>query len=56
MSFCAIFSCHFPEGFAALSADVVLHCPLDEWPAFRGKNWTLWAKPKELEASANLVR
>src|SRR5260221_1410728 len=27
----------FPEGVGAPSADVVLHCPLDEWPAFVGK-------------------
>jgi len=25
---------HFPEGFAEPTADVVLHCPLDDWPAF----------------------
>ncbi len=42
---------HFPEGFAALSADVVLHCPLDEWPAFVVKLDAL-GKAKELEASA----
>src|SRR5262249_50260431 len=42
---------HFPEGFAALSADVVLHCPLDEWPAFVVKLDAL-GKTKELESSA----
>ncbi|HET9379145.1 MAG TPA: SUMF1/EgtB/PvdO family nonheme iron enzyme [Chthoniobacterales bacterium] len=42
---------HFPEGFAALSADVVLHCPLDEWPAFVVKLDAL-GKAKELESSA----
>jgi len=41
---------HFPEGFAALSADVVLHCPLDEWPGFVLKLDAL-GKAKELEAS-----
>jgi serine/threonine protein kinase/formylglycine-generating enzyme required for sulfatase activity len=25
---------HFPEGFGEPSEDLVLHCPLDEWPAF----------------------
>jgi serine/threonine protein kinase len=42
---------HFPDGLAALSADVVLHCPLDEWPAFVVKLDAL-GKAKELEASA----
>jgi serine/threonine protein kinase/formylglycine-generating enzyme required for sulfatase activity len=42
---------HFPEGFAAPSADVVLHCPLDEWPAFVVKLDAL-GKAKELEPSA----
>lgn len=42
---------HFPEGLAAPSADVVLHCPLDEWPAFVLKLDAL-GKAKELEASA----
>jgi serine/threonine protein kinase len=42
---------HFPEGFAALSADVVLHCPLDEWPAFVVKLDAL-GNAKELESSA----
>jgi serine/threonine protein kinase len=42
---------HFPEGFAALSADVILHCPLDEWPAFVVKLDAL-GKAKELESSA----
>jgi serine/threonine protein kinase len=42
---------HFPEGFAAPSADVVLHCPLDEWPAFVVKLDAL-GKAKELESSA----
>ena len=28
------FVVHFPEGFAEPTADVVLHCPLDDWPAF----------------------
>src|SRR6266436_8793147 len=42
---------HFPEGFAAPSADVVLHCPLDEWPAFIVKLDAL-GKAKELESSA----
>jgi serine/threonine protein kinase len=45
---------HFPEGFAALSADVVLHCPLDEWPAFVVKLDAL-GKAKELESSATWV-
>src|SRR5258708_10645258 len=42
---------HFPEGFAAPSADVVLHCPLDEWPAFVVKLDAL-GEAKELEPSA----
>jgi serine/threonine protein kinase len=42
---------HFPDGLAALSPDVVLHCPLDEWPAFVVKLDAL-GKAKELEASA----
>src|SRR6201997_1982247 len=25
---------HFPEGFGEPSGDLVLRCPLDEWPAF----------------------
>jgi serine/threonine protein kinase len=33
---------HFPEGFAEPTADVVLHCPLDEWPAFVVKMNALW--------------
>jgi serine/threonine protein kinase len=45
---------HFSEGFAALSADVVLHCPLDEWPAFVVKLDAL-GKTKELESSATWV-
>jgi serine/threonine protein kinase len=42
---------HFPEGWAESSADVVLHCPLDEWPAFVIKLDAL-GKAKELETSA----
>jgi serine/threonine protein kinase len=42
---------HFPEGFAEPAADVVLHCPLDEWPAFVVKLDAM-GKAKELEASA----
>ena len=45
---------HFPEGFAALSADVVLHCPLDEWPAFVVKLDAL-GEAEELESSATRV-
>jgi serine/threonine protein kinase/formylglycine-generating enzyme required for sulfatase activity len=45
---------HFPEGFAEPAADVVLHCPLDEWPAFVVKLDAL-GKAKELEASATWI-
>ena len=42
---------HFPEGFGEPTTDVVLHCPLDEWPAFTVKLDAL-GKAKELESSA----
>jgi serine/threonine protein kinase/formylglycine-generating enzyme required for sulfatase activity len=42
---------HFPESFTEPAANVVLRCPLDEWPAFVVK-MSLLAKVKELEASA----
>ena len=45
---------HFPESFAEPAANVVLRCPLDEWPAFVVK-MSLLAKVKELEASARSV-
>ena len=45
---------HFPESFAEPAANVVLRCPLDEWPTFVVKLSPL-AKVKELEASAGSV-
>jgi serine/threonine protein kinase/formylglycine-generating enzyme required for sulfatase activity len=45
---------HFPESFAEPAANVVLRCPLDEWPAFVVK-MSLLAKVKEFEASAGSV-
>ena len=42
---------HFPESFAEPAANVVLRCPLDEWPTFVVK-MSLLAKVKELEAAA----
>jgi serine/threonine protein kinase len=45
---------HFPESFAEPAANVVLRCPLDEWPAFMVKMSPL-AKVKELEASAGFT-
>ena len=42
---------HFPESFAEPAANVVLRCPLDEWPTFVIK-MSLLAKAKELEALA----
>jgi serine/threonine protein kinase len=42
---------HFPESFAEPAADIVLRCPLDEWPTFVVK-MSLLAKVKELEAAA----
>jgi serine/threonine protein kinase/formylglycine-generating enzyme required for sulfatase activity len=44
---------HFPESFTEPAANVVLRCPLDEWPAFVVK-MSLLAKVKEVEASAGL--
>ena len=45
---------HFPESFAEPAANVVLRCPLDEWPAFVVK-MSLLAKVKELEASTGFT-
>jgi serine/threonine protein kinase len=45
---------HFPESFAEPAANVVLRCPLDEWPAFVVK-MSLLAKLIELEASARFA-
>ena len=42
---------HFPESFAEPVANVVLRCPLDEWPVFVVKV-SLLEKIKTLEASA----
>ena len=42
---------HFPESFAEPAANVVLRCPLDEWPTFVVK-MSLLAKVKELEVAA----
>ena len=46
---------HFPESFAEPVANVVLRCPLDEWPAFVVK-MSLLEKVKGLEASAGAVQ
>ena len=45
---------HFPESFAEPLANIVLRCPLDEWPAFVVK-MSLLEKIKGLEASAGPV-
>jgi serine/threonine protein kinase/formylglycine-generating enzyme required for sulfatase activity len=45
---------HFPEGLGQPSPEVVLHCPLDEWPAFVVKLDAI-GKAKELHPSATLV-
>ena len=45
---------HFPESFAEPLANIVLRCPLDEWPVFVVK-MSLLEKVKELEASAGPV-
>ena len=45
---------HFPESFAEPAANVVLRCPLDEWPAFVVK-MSLLAKVKELEGSTGFT-
>jgi len=45
---------HFPESFAEPTSNVVLHCPLDEWPAFVVK-MSLLGIPKELERSTKLA-
>src|SRR5260370_41577990 len=45
---------HFSESFAEPAANVVLRCPLDEWPAFVVK-MSLLARVKELEASARFA-
>jgi serine/threonine protein kinase len=42
---------HFPESFAEPLANIVLRCPLDEWPAFVVK-MSLLEKIRGLEASA----
>jgi formylglycine-generating enzyme required for sulfatase activity len=42
---------HFPENFAEPIGNIVLRCPLDEWPAFIVK-MSLLETIKELEASA----
>ena len=42
---------HFPESFAEPVANIVLRCPLDEWPTFVVK-MSLLEKIKGLEASA----
>ena len=42
---------HFPESFAEPVANIVLRCPLDEWPAFVVK-MSLLEKIRGLEASA----
>jgi serine/threonine protein kinase/formylglycine-generating enzyme required for sulfatase activity len=44
---------HFPESFAEPASNVVLHCPLDEWPAFVVK-MSLLGNLKELERSPKL--
>ena len=45
---------HFPESFAEPLANIVLRCPLDEWPAFVVK-MSLLEKIKDVEASAGPV-
>lgn len=45
---------HFPESFAEPASNVVLHCPLDEWPAFVVK-MSLLGILKELERSTKLA-
>jgi serine/threonine protein kinase len=45
---------HFPESFAEPASNVVLHCPLDEWPAFVVK-MSLLGNLKELERSTKLA-
>ncbi len=46
---------HFPESFAESVANIVLRCPLDEWPTFVVKMSVL-EKIKELEASAGAAQ
>jgi formylglycine-generating enzyme required for sulfatase activity len=45
---------HFPESFAEPVANIVLRCPLDEWPAFVVK-MSLLEKVRALEASAGAL-
>ena len=45
---------HFPESFAEPVANIVLRCPLDEWPAFVVK-MSLLEKVRGLEASAGAL-
>jgi serine/threonine protein kinase/formylglycine-generating enzyme required for sulfatase activity len=45
---------HFPESLAEPAANVVLHCPLDEWPAFVVK-MNILGNLKELERSTKLA-
>jgi serine/threonine protein kinase len=45
---------YFPEGFAEPTANVVLRCPLDEWPTFVVK-MSLLGRLKEVEASVQLA-
>jgi serine/threonine protein kinase len=46
---------HFPENFAEPVANIVLRCPLDEWPTFVVKMSVL-EKVKGLEASAGAAQ
>ena len=46
---------HFPESFAEPVANIVLRCPLDEWPTFVVKMSVL-EKVKGLEASAGAAQ
>jgi serine/threonine protein kinase/formylglycine-generating enzyme required for sulfatase activity len=46
---------HFPESFAEPMANIVLRCPLDEWPTFVVKMSAL-EKVKGLEASAGAAQ
>ena len=46
---------HFPESIAEPASTVVLHCPLDEWPAFVVK-MNILGNLKELERSTKLAK
>jgi serine/threonine protein kinase len=46
---------HFPESFTEPAANIVLRCPLDEWPTFVVK-MSLLARVKEFEATAGFAQ